>query len=130
MIRLRVVLGLAVVIALGAPHAHADKFNWEGQVEVDAADLQSDDAKKRGDIGGAEATSALTRSLGDADPAVRQRAVKSLGRIGLRGNPAVVVALIPRLEDDKSDVRRETVDQLEQLGDRRAVIPLVSRFGD
>jgi HEAT repeat protein len=197
MFRLRVALGLALLGT--SPRAHADKFNWEGQVEVDAQDLQSDDPKKRGDavrllamddihlsqpflikaladedvtvrheaakalgiggalaavpfmiewlgdadprtrttaaealgdIGGPEATSALTRSLGDADPAVRQRAVKSLGRIGLRGNPSVVVALIPRLEDDKSDVRRETVDQLEQLGDRRAVIPLVSRFGD
>ena len=179
--------------------ARADKFNWEGQVEVDAQDLDASDDKKRvdavrllamddvhlsqrfllkalgdkdltvrseaakalgiggataavapmidwlsdsdprvrgtaaevlGDIGGQQATQALTRSLGDADPGVRQRAVKALGKIGLRGNPGVVVALIPRLEDDKSDVRRETVDQLEQLGDRRAVIPLVSRFGD
>ncbi|MFT3699718.1 MAG: HEAT repeat domain-containing protein [Kofleriaceae bacterium] len=195
MIRLRAVLGL---LLLTGP-AHADRFNWEGQVEVDAADLTSQDAKKRvdavrllaqddislsqrflikaladqdftvrteaakalglgqsqlaagpmiewlgdtdpriravaaealGEIGGQEATSALTRSLGDADPAVRQRAVKALGKIGMRGNPNVVVALIPRLEDDKSDVRRETVDQLEQLGDKRAVIPLVSRFND
>lgn len=195
MIRLRVALGL---LLLAGP-ARADKFNWEGQVEVDAHDLDATDDKKRvdavrllamddihlsqrfllkaltdkdltvrseaakalglgaavaavppmiewlsdpdprlrgtaaevlGDIGGSEATQALTRSLGDADPAVRQRAVKALGKIGLRGNPNVVVALIPRLEDDKSEVRRETVDQLEQLGDRRAVIPLVSRFND
>jgi len=195
MIRLRVALGL---LLLAGP-AHADKFNWEGQVEVDAQDLDSPDDKKRvdavrllamddihlsqrfllkalgdkdltvrseaakalglgqalaavpamiewlsdpdprvrataaevlGDIGGPDATQALTRSLGDADPAVRQRAVKALGKIGMRGNLGVVVALIPRLEDDKSDVRRETVDQLEQLGDRRAVIPLVSRFSD
>ena len=195
MIRLRFALGL---LLLAGP-AYADKFNWEGQVEVDAQDLDSPDDKKRvdavrllamddihlsqrfllkalgdkdltvrgeaakalglgqslaavpamiewlsdadprvrataaevlGDIGGPEATQALTRSLGDADPAVRQRAVKALGKIGMRGNLGVVVALIPRLEDDKSDVRRETVDQLEQLGDRRAVIPLVSRFSD
>ncbi|HEX7702884.1 MAG TPA: HEAT repeat domain-containing protein [Kofleriaceae bacterium] len=195
MIRLRVALGLLLLTGT----ARADKFNWEGQVEVDAHDLDATDDKKRvdavrllamddihlsqrfllkalgdkdltvrseaakalglgaavaavapmiewlsdpdprvrgtaaevlGDIGGPDATQALTRSLGDADPAVRQRAVKALGKIGLRGNTGVVVALIPRLEDDKSDVRRETVDQLEQLGDRRAVIPLVSRFND
>src|SRR5437763_752373 len=35
-----------------------------------------------------------------------------------------------KVEDDKPDVKRETIDQLEQLGDRRAVIPLVARFGD
>ncbi len=194
MIRVRVVLGL---LLLGSS-AHGDKFNWEGQIEVDAEGLAADDPKKRvdavrllamdnihlsqpflmkaladddlavrheaakalgiggaqvavplmiewladadartrttaaevlGDIGGPEATQALTRSLGDADAGVRQRAVKSLGKIGLRG-ATVVISLIPRLDDDKADVRRETIDQLEQLGDKRSVIPLVSRFGD
>ncbi len=41
-----------------------------------------------------------------------------------------MIALIPRLEDEKADVKRETIDQLEQLGDRRAVIPIVARFSD
>jgi HEAT repeat protein len=58
------------------------------------------------------------------------RAVKALGAIGRRGNGAVVLSLIPRLEDDKADVRIATIAQLEELGDRRAVIPLVARFGD
>ena len=83
-----------------------------------------------GDIGGPEATTALTRSLGDSDSAVRMHAVKALGAIGRRGSAAVVIALIPRLEDDKADVRIATIAQLEELGDRRAVIPLVARFGD
>jgi HEAT repeat protein len=83
-----------------------------------------------GDIGGADAAQALTRSLGDPDSTVRQRTVKALGKIGMRGNSSVVIALIPRLEDDKADVRRETVEQLEQLGDKRAVIPLVAKFSD
>ena len=81
-------------------------------------------------IGGPEATSALTRSLGDSDSSVRMRAVKALGTIGKRGNGTVVLSLIPRLEDDKADVRIATIAQLEELGDRRAVIPLVARFGD
>jgi HEAT repeat protein len=83
-----------------------------------------------GDIGGPEATSALTRSLGDSDSSVRMHTVKALGAIGRRGNGAVVLSLIPRLEDDKADVRIATIAQLEELGDRRAVIPLVARFGD
>jgi len=83
-----------------------------------------------GDIGGPEATSALTRSLGDSDSAVRMHAVKALGTIGRRGQGTVVIALIPRLEDDKADVRIATILQLDELGDRRAVIPLVARFSD
>ncbi len=83
-----------------------------------------------GEIGGPDATAALTRSLSDPDATVRKDTVKALGAIGQRGNSTVVIALIPRLEDDKAEVRLATIVQLEELGDRRAVIPLVARFGD
>ncbi|MBX3162381.1 MAG: HEAT repeat domain-containing protein [Deltaproteobacteria bacterium] len=86
-----------------------------------------------GDIGGNDAAQALTRSLGDSESAVRVQAVKALGAIGRRGNASVVIALIPRLEDDpwnKAEVKLATIAQLEELGDRRAVIPLVARFSD
>ena len=93
-------------------------------------EVRSVAAAALGGIGGTEATAALTRSLSDPDAAVRKDTVRALGAIGARGNPTVVIALIPRLEDDKAEVRNATIDQLEKLGDRRAVIPLVARFSD
>jgi HEAT repeat protein len=87
-------------------------------------------AEALGEIGGPQATTALTRSLGDTDATVRMHAVKALGKIGKRSSPDVVISLIPRLEDDKADVRITTILVLEDLHDRRAVIPLVARFGD
>jgi HEAT repeat protein len=93
-------------------------------------EVRSAAATALGDIGGTEATAALTRSLSDPDAAVRKDTVRALGAIGSRGNLTVVIALIPRLEDDKADVRQATIEQLEKLGDRRAVIPLVARFSD
>ncbi len=121
-------------------HAAAKALGQGGAVDavpVMVAWLANPDARTRaiaaealGEIGGAEATAALTRSLGDTDPAVRQRAVKALGTIGKNGNPSVVAALIPRLEDDKAEVKNATITQLEELGDRRAVIPLVAKFSE
>jgi HEAT repeat protein len=115
-------LGLA-----GAVAAIPTMIEWltdpDPKLKLAAADVL-------GDLGGPEATSALTRSLGDSDPTMRVHAVRALGAIGRRGNPAVVISLIPRLEDDKADVRIATITQLEELGDRRAVIPLVARFSD
>ena len=92
--------------------------------------LKVEAARALGEIGGTDAAAALTRSLGDPDAAVRTQTVKALGNIGRKGNPSVVIALIPRLEDDKSEVRLATIMQLEELDDRRAVIPLVARFSD
>ncbi len=104
-------------------------IDWLSDPTSDAK-LKGVAADVLGDIGGPDATAALTRSLGDNDATVRQRAVRALGAIGKRGNLGVVIALIPRLEDDKSEVKHETIDRLEELGDKRAVIPLVARFGD
>jgi HEAT repeat protein len=111
----------------GSQPAVAVLIEWLGDVEVKTRIAA---AEALGDIGGAQASSALTRSLGDVDHGVRQRAVRSLGAIGKRGDTAVVISLLPRLSDDKADVRRETVEQLEAIADRRAVIPLVAAFSD
>lgn len=116
--------------ALGAGGAKAAvpiMVDWLNDIDAKTKAVAAD---VLGEIGGPEAAQALTRSLGDPDATVRQRAVKSLGKMGARGNATVVIALIPRLEDDKADVRRETIEQLEQLGDKRAVIPLVAKFSD
>jgi HEAT repeat protein len=77
-------------------------------------------AEALGNIGGAEATTALTRSLGDVDDGVRAKAVRALGTIGKKGNPSVVIALIPRLEDPKTEVKNATIAQLEELARRRS----------
>ncbi len=111
----------------GATAAVPAMIEWLGAADPKTRAVA---AEALGDIGGAEATSALTRSLGDVDALVRQRAVKALGTIGKKGNPSVVIALIPRLEDDKPDVKNATITQLEELGDRRAVIPLVAKFSE
>jgi len=68
-------------------------------------------AEALGDIGGTDATAALTRSLGDVDAVVRQRAVKALGR-SARRQPSVVIALIPRLETT-SPLKMRRITQLE-----------------
>lgn len=120
----------AAAKALGAGGAQVAvpvMIEWLGSPDVKTKKVA---AEVLGNIGGPEATAQLSRSLGDPDPTVRQACVRALGEIGRRGNPNVVIALIPRLEDDKADVRRETIDRLEELGDKRAVIPLVARFGD
>ena len=82
MIRLRVALGL---LLLGTP-ARADKFNWEGQVEVDAHDLDATDDKKRVDAVRLLAMDDihlsqrfLLKALGDKDLTVRSEAAKALG---------------------------------------------------
>lgn len=102
-------------------------IEWLGDIEPKTRIAA---AEALGDIGGPQATSALARSLGDPDHGVRQRAVRAIGAIGKRGDLAAVISLLPRLSDEKADVRRETVEQLEAIGDRRAVIPLVSAFSD
>jgi len=57
-------------------------------------------------------------------------AVRALGTIGRRGNLKVVTSLIPRLEDDKADVRDRHDRAARGARRSKAVIPLVARFGD
>ncbi|HTJ46126.1 MAG TPA: HEAT repeat domain-containing protein [Kofleriaceae bacterium] len=116
------------VLGRGGARAAAPRITeWLGdasaQTRMAAADIL-------GDLGGDEATAALVRTLGDPDAGVRLRAVAGLGKIGAHGEISVVVPLISRLEDEKADVRRMAVEQLEALRDKRAVIPLVALFGD
>ena len=49
-------------------------------------------------------TSALVRTLGDLDPDVRLGAVNALAKIGQRGDRSVLVPLISRVSDEKTEV--------------------------
>ena len=87
MIRLRVALGLLLVTGAPGP-ARADKFNWEGQVEVDAHDLDATDDKKRVDAVRLLAMDDihlsqrfLLKALGDKDLTVRSEAAKAISLI-------------------------------------------------
>jgi hypothetical protein len=64
----------------------------------------------------------LSRDLGDADPRVRDYAIRALAD---RRSPAVVPQLIARLEDDNPAVALRAVGALVAIGDRRAVDPLI-----
>jgi hypothetical protein len=64
----------------------------------------------------------LVQDLSDADPRVRDYAVRSLAD---RRSPAVVPQLIARLEDDNPAVALRAVGALVAIGDRRAVEPLI-----
>ncbi|HKC61220.1 MAG TPA: HEAT repeat domain-containing protein [Myxococcales bacterium] len=64
----------------------------------------------------------LARDLGDADPRVRDYAIRALAD---RRSPAVVPQLIARLEDENPAVALRAVGALVAIGDRRAVEPLI-----
>jgi len=64
----------------------------------------------------------LSRDLGDADPRVRDYAIRALAD---RRSPAVVPQLIARLEDENPAVALRAVGALVAIGDRRAVEPLI-----
>ncbi len=65
--------------------------------------------------------------LEDRDFRLRAAAVRALGVLG---QADVVAALIPRLGDEKAEVRWETAFVLGRLGDQGAVQPLLGRLSD
>ncbi|NDJ63050.1 MAG: HEAT repeat domain-containing protein [Chloroflexi bacterium] len=72
---------------------------------------------------GADGTEAITRWLEDADSGRRQIAAHLLGRIKTR---RAVNALIARLIDPNTQVRRTVIWALGEIGDPRAVEPLIT----
>ena len=112
----------------------ADRFNWEGQIEVDAADLHDDDAKKRADAVRKLALDDirlaqpfLMKALGDPDLGVRHEAAKALG---LGGALVAVPAMVEWLSDSDPATRAVAADALGDIGGPDATAALIRSLGD
>jgi len=126
-------LGLLLGLLRGGP-AHADKFNWEGQVEVDAKDLDAPEEKKRIDAVRLLAMDDihlsqrfLLKALADKDPSVRSEAAKALG---LGQAVAAVPTMIEWLSDPDPHVRATAAEVLGDIGGPEASSALTRSLGD
>jgi HEAT repeat protein len=126
----RFVLGL---LLLGTT-VHADTFNWEGKVEVDAIDLQSDDPKKRVDAVRLLAMDDihlsqpfLMKALTDDDLSVRHEAAKALG---IGGAAVAVAPMIEWLADADPRTRATAAEVLGDIGGTEATQALTRSLGD
>jgi len=72
------------------------------------------------------ARQSILMGLSDADPTVRQAAVRSVGTLSLK---AAVPRLIEILSNDTDSVRQAVATALGQIGDRKAVEPLLEAAG-
>ncbi len=127
----RVTLGL---VLLAATQVRADRFNWEGQIEVDAADLHNDDAKKRADAIRKLALDDirlaqpfLMKALGDPDLGVRHEAAKALG---LGAALVAVPPMIDWLADTDPTTRAVAAEALGDIGGPDATAALIRSLGD
>ncbi len=132
MIRLRLVLGLYLT-CIGS-FAHADKFNWEGQIEVDAQGLASDDPKKRIDAVRLLAMDNihlsqpfLMKALADDDLSVRHEAAKALG---IGGAQVAIPVMIEWLADADARTRTTAAEVLGDIGGADATQALTRSLGD
>ena len=124
---------LFAVAALAIP-AHASRFDWAGKVELDAAGLRSDDAKRRisavhllalDDIQLSEPF--LLQALTDSDRSIRLEAGKALG--AGRSN-AAVPALIDWLADPDARTRAVAAEALGDIGGAIATPALARSLSD
>jgi HEAT repeat protein len=125
---------LAALLFAALPARADHHFNWAGQIELDAADLHHDDAKKRveavhklalDDI--ALAQPYLMKALGDSDITVRHEAAKALG---LGGSLAAVPAMIDWLADIDPATRAVAAEALGDIGGPDATAALIRSLGD
>jgi cellulose synthase operon protein C len=132
--RLALALGLLIVSPWAAP-AHAGfNFDWMGKVELDAADLTSDDDKKRlaAIQSLAQYDSALTApyllpALRDPQRPVRLEAARVLGRGAVAD---VVPTMVEWLADPLGDVRGVAAEVLGDVGGDDATAALIRTLGD
>jgi HEAT repeat protein len=127
-------LRAALVLALFGARPVSAGFNWVGQVQADAEDLASDDAKKRlaavallamDDVHLAQPY--LMKALGDEDQAVRHQAAKALGS---GGATAAVPMMIEWLSDQDPKTKVVAAEALGDIGGADATQALTRSLGD
>ncbi len=127
-------LAFALGLVASSPRAHAWTFDWAGHVEVDAENLQSDDAAKRLEavIELAKYDVALTqphliKALSDDDEKVRHQAAKALGQ---GGSLAAVPIMIEWLGDQSPQTKAVAAEALGDIGGADATAALIRSLGD
>ena len=125
---------LLASFAIAGARARADRFNWAGQIEVDATDLHSEDAKKRADAVRLLALDDirlaqpyLMKALSDPDQTVRHEAAKALG---LGGALAAVPLMVDWLSDADPATRAVAAEALGDIGGPEATQALTRSLGD
>ena len=116
-------------VARAAAPALLRRLNDEDLFEQNAA------AETLGKLGDVRAIAPLIEKLNDRSSTVRRAAAAALERIdsSWRGSEAArmaVPALLRRLSDDDESVRWVAAEALGELGDARAVAPLIDRLND
>jgi HEAT repeat protein len=99
--------------------------NYEFPNDKIRVDVRQGAAKALGEIGDERAVEPLMKAL-RRDSYVRWSAVVALGKIG----KSAVEPLIGVLSDDNWRVREYAVRALGEIGDERAVEPLIKALGD
>ena len=124
---------LALGLALSARPALAS-FDWVGAVEIDAADLDNEDVRKREEaVGKLAAYDAsltaphLMKALNDPEPRVRLEAARVLGRGGVA---EVVKPMVEWLADPKGETRGVAAEVLGDVGGDDATAALIRTLGD
>jgi HEAT repeat protein len=111
-------LALVLIVAGCSPDIDRMRDERDSVGLIDAlrsdssAEVRADAAAALGELGAADARSALIDALDDPDPMVRATAARALGELG---SAAAVEPLLNALEDESPDVRRAAQESLNSI---------------